>query len=194
MARKVGKRQLRRPIITIIGEGRTEWWYMLHLRSLCGLSYDMKSQFFSVTSPKDMRKKIDEVLKEQGFAVCVFDMDVFENNSTSLLEYQSMISDYSNNDVLFCETMPSIEYWFLLHYVNKNGYLRTCSDAIKEFKKYMKSYRRREDFLENEQWVKDLISDGKLQNAISRARLFGRQSNCCFSNMYKVFELFKRKA
>ncbi|MDD4761154.1 MAG: RloB domain-containing protein, partial [Bacteroidaceae bacterium] len=93
---------------------------MLHLRSLCGLSYDMKSKFFSVTSPKDMRKKIDEVLKEQGFAVCVFDMDVFENNLTSLLEYQSLISDYSKNDVLFCETMPSIEYWFLLHYVNKN--------------------------------------------------------------------------
>lgn len=51
--------------------------------------------------------------------------------------------------MMFCfvkNYAPHIEYWFFRHYVNKNGYLRTCSDAIKEFKKYMKFYRRREDF------------------------------------------------
>ena len=69
-------RELRRPKITVIGEGLTERWYFNHLRSVKGFKYDCKPRFFSEQSYSEMEKLIDSVVGQGGFAVCVCDADV----------------------------------------------------------------------------------------------------------------------
>lgn len=45
---------MRRPKITVIGEGLTERWYFNHLRSVKGFKYDCKPRFFSEQSYSEM--------------------------------------------------------------------------------------------------------------------------------------------
>ena len=73
--------------------------------------------------------------------------------------------------------MPSIEYWFLLHYEDYTGllkgypavsnrlapYMKGCfTDSSKGFKQLLK----REKYLKDATWVKNLCADGKLLEAI----------------------------
>lgn len=76
MGRIRKERELRRPKITVIGEGLTERWYFNHLRSVKGFKYDCKPRFFSEQSYSEMEKLIDSVVGQGGFAVCVCDADV----------------------------------------------------------------------------------------------------------------------
>ena len=76
--------------------------------------------------------------------------------------------------------MPSIEYWFLLHFEDKTDlfknyraisnilapYIKPCfADPTKNLKKLLKQ----EKYLQDSTWVKNLCFGGKLDAAIERA-------------------------
>jgi hypothetical protein len=48
-------------------------------------------------------------------------------------------------------------------------------------------YKKKEAFLQNDKWVDDLCSNGKLGKAIARAKNFGKVGQS-YSNVYKAFE------
>lgn len=190
MARLVNKRAQKMPLITVIGEGLTEQYYFRHIRSIFGYRYVLKPYFFGTTSLREMERKIIEIIEGNGIAICVFDSDVAKRNEAEKKKLNSLFKKYGNKaSVVFCHSLPSIEYWFLLHYRNTNRAFRDADDVEHKLKSFIKNYKKDTKFLENERWVDGLCADRKLESAIERARKFS-ESGESYSNIYKAFDIF----
>jgi hypothetical protein len=87
----------------------------------------------------------------------------------------------------FCPSLPSIEFWFLLHYLDTNRYFKDAKDAELALRKYIQEYEKTATFLEKEKWVRDLCANNRLGIAMQRARKQVEDGGS-YSNIYKVFE------
>ena len=184
------ERELKRPRITVIGEGLTERWYFEHLRNLKGFRYDCKPRFFSHQSYEQMSKLIDWVLQNGGIAVCVCDADITRTNEERNKVFKEMKKRYSKKErVLICDSMPSIEFWFLIHYLNTSRYLKDADDVIRVLRKYIPGYEKTGAFLEKAQWVAEMSADNRLEDACIRASHLGPESDS-YSEIYKAIRLF----
>lgn len=192
MSRSVGKRPQKAPVITLIGEDITELYYFKHIRTLYGYRYTLKPYFFCAISLQDIDRKISEVINSDGVAICVFDTDVSKRVDAEKKKFTALLKKYSKKkNVIFCDSLPSIEYWFLLHYQNSNKHFYDSKAVEKELKTFMGNYDKRTVFLEKEKWVSDLCSDNKLETAILLSKDFGNESPS-YTNIYKAFEKFKQ--
>ena len=190
MARKIRERKIKAPNVTIIGEGLTERCYFKHLKSLKGYRYTCKPRNFSQQSIDDLQKQIDKVLTDDGVAVCVFDADVAREKPAERKKLEAMQKKYAGNEqVVLCDSMPSIEFWFLIHYLNTNKYFASSADVIKILRRYLPDFSKHEIYLSKEKWVVDMIADGKQDTAMERAKTFGMTGES-YSNIYKAFEKF----
>lgn len=171
MARRIKERELKNPMITIIGEGATERYYFTHLKRLRGYNYVCKPRNFTEQTFDEMQKQIDRVLADNGIAVCVFDADVTRTRPAEKIKYDDMRRKYAKNpSVILCDSMPSIEFWFLLHYLNTNRYFATSDDVIIVLRRYISNFSKHQSFLSKEGWVSELLTDGKINQAITRAK------------------------
>ena len=190
MARVRKEREIKRSRITVIGEGLTERWYFEHLRTIKGYRYDCKPRFFAHQSYEEMEKLIDWVLQNGGIAVCVCDADITRTNEERCKKLQEMKGRYAKNDRVFiCDSMPSIEFWFLIHYMNTRKYFKDSDSVITVLRKFIPGYEKTGAFLEKLTWVADLCADERLKEACRRASLLG-PGNDAYSEIYKVIELF----
>lgn len=193
MARKTQQRSLRQPEITIIGEGATERFYFTNLRRLKDYRYTCKPRNFTEQSLDEIQKQVDRVLADRGIAVCVFDTDITRNNPTERAKFEALCQKYKDRkDVIICDSMPSIEFWFLLHYLNTNRYFATSDDVIDVLHKYIPDFSKQEKFLSKEKWVADLLADHRLETAIQRSQAFGTEGES-YSNLPKAFEVIEDK-
>lgn len=190
MARKIKERNIKSPAITIIGEGLTERCYFTHLKRLSNYRYTCKPRNFAQQSIDDLQKQ-DKVLADDGIAVCVFDADVARDKVAEKKKLTEMCRKYANRkDVIICDSMPSIEYWFLIHYLNTNRHFASSHDVVKTLQRYIPDFSKHESFLSKEKWVAEMISDDKLAQAIERAKKFGTDGES-YSNVYRAFEKFE---
>ena len=167
MARGRKEREIKRSRITVIGEGLTEKWYFEHLRSIKGFRYDCKPRFFTQQSYSEMSKLIDWVLENGGIAVCVCDADITRTNPTEQARLKELKQKFSNNDnVIICDSMPSIEFWFLIHYLNTSKYFNDSKEVIQALRRWLPEYSKSGAMLEKPQWVLNLCSDGKLEKHV----------------------------
>ena len=171
------RREITTPRYTLICEGATEQHYFEHLNKLGKTSVTIKNNNCKKnTKTDDIEYKIKEVLANHGRALCVFDDDVEE--------IRNFLDKYKDNKrVLICNSMPSIEYWFLLHYSNKNGKI-SAKDALKNLQEYIPNYDKTVKFLRQEKWVADMLPH--LNDACQRARNNTNQPS--YTNVYKIFE------
>lgn len=190
MSRIRRERALRQPRITVIGEGLTERWYFTHLRSIMGFRYDCKPRFFTHQSYGEMRKLTDWVLQNGGIAVCICDADITRTNDDESKHLKEMKEAYADNDrVCICDSMPSIEFWFLIHYLNTSRYFNNSSAVIQELRRFVSNYAKTGEFLEKPQWVAELCAGRKLATACERASNLDPESES-YSNIYKAIKLF----
>ena len=170
MARKTSLKQRRSPIPTIIGAGITEQWYFTHLKALRGYRVKIRPRFFGTETAAGLDKKIEEVLYNEGVAICVYDADVSTWNETERKKLAALQKKYEGNaSVLLCDSLPSIEYWFLLHYKHTTRHFGTSKAVIKELKKYIPQYDKAEQFLGNPKWVADMSGEGRQEQACEYA-------------------------
>lgn len=170
MARKTSLKQRRSPIPTIIGAGITEQWYFTHLKALRGYRVKIRPRFFGTETTAGLAKRIEEVLQDEGIAICVFDADVSTWNEVEHKKLDTLRKKYKDNpSVLLCDSMPSIEFWFLLHYKNTTRHFGTSKAVIKELRKYLPQYDKTEQFLSNQKWVEDMSGEGRLEQACANA-------------------------
>lgn len=189
MARKIRERKLKSPNITIIGEGATERFYFTHLKRLNGYNYMCKPRNFTKQSLEDIQSQVERVLSDDGIAVCVFDADVTRIKPAEKIKLNNMQRKYSGNpSVIICDSMPSIEFWFLLHYLNTNRYFASSDATISLLQKFIPAFCKQQTFLSQETWVRELVKDNKLQTAISNAKSIGDQGES-YSNIFKLFSL-----
>lgn len=192
MARSVENRKQQKRSVTILGEGLTEQYYFTHIRTLFGYHYTIKPYFFSVTSLAEMDKKISEAISDGGFAIAVFDADVSSRNEVEKKKLESIRKKYAKKkNVILCDSMTSIEYWFLLHFENTNRHFKDSAATEQELKKHITDYEKKVKFLQNFKWVSELCADGKLETAINRAKAFDHSGES-YSDVYKAFELLNK--
>lgn len=193
MARKTSIRTKRNPIPTIIGAGITEQWYFTHLHRLKDYRVKIRPRYFGTETAKGLAKRIEEVLHDGGFAICVFDADVSTWNEAERLNLNALRRKYKDNpSVLLCDSLPSIEYWFLLHYRNTNRYYGTSQAAIEDLKGFIPQYDKAEKFLQQEKWVAEMAGEGQLEEACTRAEAFGTDGGS-YTNVYKVIDVINKK-
>lgn len=191
MARKIENRIQKRRSVTLIGEGITEQYYFTHIRNLFSYRYTIKPYYFSVTSLVEMDKKIAEAIQDGGFAIAIFDADVASRNEAEKKKLESIRKKYANRkNVLLCDSLTSIEYWFLLHYENTNRFFKDSAATEKALRKYISDYEKKEKFLQEMKWVSDLCADEKLESAKTRAEAFGHTGDS-YSEIYRAFDFFK---
>ncbi len=189
MARRIKERKLKNPTITIIGEGATERYYFTHLKRLRGYNYVCKPRNFTEQTFDEMQKQIERVLADNGIAVCVFDADVTRTRPAEKTKFEDMKRKYADNPaVILCDSMPSIEFWFLLHYLNTNRYFATSDDVIDVLHRYMPNFSKHQSFLSKEAWVSELLADNRLDTAIANANTIGMEGES-YSRLPKLFSL-----
>lgn len=171
------QRQIYTPHYTLVCEGYTEFHYFKHLNRLGKTSVVIKKNYCKLKGEIEaIKQKIDEILRNNGRALCVFDADVDE--------VRNFLNNYKNTPkVLICDSMPSIEYWFLLHYEEKYGAM-TSKEVLTNLKKYVINYDKTEHFLKQPSWVEDMLP--YLNSACQRAR--NNIDGASYSNVYKIFE------
>ena len=193
MTRRIDNRNQKNHSVTILGEGLTEQYYFTHIRTLFDYHYTIKPYYFSVTSLVEMDKKITEAVTDGGFAIAVFDADVAHRNEAEKKKLESIRRKYANKkNVVLCDSLTSIEYWFLLHYENTNRHFKDSAATENELRKHIPEYEKKAKFLEELKWVSDLCSEGKLELAQTRAKFFGEEGES-YSNVYKAFELLEKQ-
>lgn len=189
--RKQAQKEIK-PGIYILGEGKTEQYYFTHIKSLLGYKYNVKPRLCRNTSIDEIRCKIEELIKDLVFIICVFDLDVINRDNKEKAKYDKLINKYKRyNNILFCTSLPSIEYWFLLHYEKTNKYFKDSEAVAKELKKYIKDYNKKEDYLKKTKWVEELLKDNKLEKAIERAKQNPDKSGS-YTNIYEAIEKIRQ--
>ena len=108
---------------------------------------------------------------------------------TNLQKERSWKPCKRNMQVILCDSMPSIEFWFLIHYLNTNKYFASSTDVIKVLRRFLPDFSKHETYLAKEKWVVDMIANGKQDIAMDRAKGFGMTGES-YSNIYKAFEKF----
>lgn len=171
--------------IYILGEGITEKYYFQHLKSIYGFKCIVRPRFFGNTCCDKFEKEIKSLLQGDIKIICVLDADVSKRNAVENQKLTKLRKKYiKNSNVKFCESMPSIEYWFLLHYVDTCPACTLSREVERSLKNYISNYEKSKDFLENERWVKDMSDQrGSLKNAITRAKKYDSKSPS-YSDIY----------
>lgn len=192
MTRKVGKRQILPPRKRAIGAGITEYWYLKHLKRILDLNIDLYPRLFGNESMPHIKKLINESLKDGVDIVCLFDEDVKQWNDVESQRIKDLHIEFDDNEhVILGSSMPSIEYWFLLHYEKTNRHFKTSKDASKALRKYIPEYEKKKDFLYSEKWVYSMLKDNRLETALDRAEFFGRQDGMSYTDVWKVIKKIK---
>lgn len=191
MARKINTKTPFRPHLIVVGAGITEYWYLKHLKKKKGYGYVLKPSLFGDESMQTIQNRISEALEYGSMVVCVFDEDVRQWNDIEKKRMDEIHRRYDKNcNVTIASTMPSIEYWLLLHFENTNRHFGTSAKVIESLKKHLSGFDKKEHYLKQEKWVESLLAENRQEKAVGRAKAFGR-SGQSYSDMWKGMDKFE---
>lgn len=172
MARKINRRKGKFRL-AIIGEGITEWHYFNNLKQEKRFPYKLTPDLPKHSDYKYIFQKAGQ-LTNDGYdeVFCVLDVDVFKKDRKKEQQYQKdRLKLLKDPRIKIFESMPCIEYWFLLHYKNYSTKIYPTYDSLKtELKKYLPEYDKSNEYFEKVKIYQKLISEGNISKAISSAQ------------------------
>jgi len=169
----------------IIGEGITEQYYFTHLKQIKSYRCFVKPRFFGKTNIVQIAKQVQKLLMGDIAVICIFDADVSQRNKVEELKFQQFKKKYAKNkNVIICDSLPSIEFWFLLHFVQTNKSFTNSRSVEIELLKHINHYDKSKTFLENGKWVEKLVNN--LDDAVSYAQNMDVVEGGSYSNIYKA--------
>lgn len=200
----------------ISGGTNTERYYFIHINDTTDYKFNIKPEYFGneASYPEEFPKRISMILKDNPDAkiFCVFDLDTVYGNKANQEKHtrfeSSINNEIANGSVVLCPSMPSIEYWFLLHFENRTQLIKTCGKTMQKLlEPYMLPYfpnsngkrllniLKSEEFVKAPDWVVKLCENDKLDDAIKRAEkditdadANGDLKQHSYSYLYKVFK------
>ena len=203
------------PLLPFVVSGgqNTERYYFIHISNLTDYKFKIVPEYFGDESnyTEVFPKRIKGILEKNTDAkiFCVFDWDTIFDNDDNLNKHKAFESeiqtDIDNGSVILCPSMPSIEYWFLLHFDNHTQLIKTNGNAIGFLAPHIKSWfasdkklsriLKSEKYILSPHWVEKLCSDDKLELAIERAETninIAKENNELDNQSYTyVYKLFK---
>ena len=127
------KRALKQSII-VIGEGITEKYYFQHLKRLANYKITVRPRFFHKTN------SISHYIKKVVEVICVFNADGWKRNQKEKEYLNILYSEYGQSkNVIICDTLPAIEYSFLIHFVHTNRRFNNYKDLRNTLRRYLES-------------------------------------------------------
>lgn len=180
-----------RESIYVIGEGLTEKYYFQHLKKAKGYSCVVRPRFFSnKNSIYYLEKRTKELLLADVTVICAFDSDVAQRNKEEKKLLRNFIAKYrTNRNVIICDSLPSIEFWFLLHFKKTNKHFPNYNAIRTELRKFITGYDKTEKFLLQDNWVKTLAD--KQESAIKNSKIL-KPDEGSYSNIYRAIELLEK--
>ena len=185
--------------IAIIGEGETEWWYFDTLRIACRYKFKVAPDFPQHSDIPHMAKLAEEYVKrDTDYVVCLVDMDRLLRVPAEMATYQQL-KKKSPSNVIWIETNPCTEFWFLLHFLPQisTKHYETYEDVLPDLQHYMPEYEKTARYFKKNNLYKYLTENGDLGRAIGYAEELTRLSEAspedkmAYSQMHLVFELIK---
>ncbi len=159
--------------IAIIGEGETEWFYFDSLRIARRYPFKVAPDFPQHSDVKHILKLLTSYLNQQyDFVVCLFDMDRLLRFPSEMQMYQRAKKKFGTkkyaSKVMFVETNPCTEFWFLLHFLPNVVCRRyeTYEQLLPELRKFMPGYEKTKRYFIRTNLYKYLIENGDLERAI----------------------------
>jgi len=154
----------------VLGEGITEQWYLNHLKKHNGYRFSIRPSLFADIGIEKAEGIIDELLSGGCDQVTFLtDYDIIVNQGKKG-EFEKLVNKYKNiKEVLICDSMPSIEYWFLLHFAYTTKEFVSCDEIVKDLKNYIPDYSKKKSYLEKDKWFNQLIKNNSLNKAIFNA-------------------------
>lgn len=129
--------------------------------------FSIKPSLFADISIEKAERVIDELL-DGGCDHITFltDYDTIVSQDKKK-KFDELVKRYSGyEEVLICESMPSIEIWFLLHFAFSTQEFTSFKDIERVLKEKLPDYEKTKEFLMQERWFKDLIANGGLAKAM----------------------------
>jgi len=183
--------------IAIIGEGETEWWYFETLRIACRYKFKVAPDFPQHSDIPHMAKLAEDYVKrETDYVVCLVDMDRLLRLPKEMATYQQL-KKRSRRNVIWIETNPCTEFWFLLHFLPQlsTKHYETYEDVLPDLQRYMPGYEKTARYFRKNNLYKYLTEHGDLQRALTYAEELSRLSEAtpedkiAYSQMHRVFNL-----
>ena len=200
----------------ISGGTNTERYYFIHINDKTEYKFNIRPKYFGDESnyTEAFPKRIKEIMKANNDSriYCVFDWDTIYGDEMKLKKHGAFEklfqTEISKGTVVLCPSMPSIEYWFLLHFEDYTDLLKDypavsnrlaphIKSCFADSSKGLKQLLKKEKYLKDSTWVVNLCANGKLLDAIKRAGEnikkaieTGELEKQSYSYVYKVFEKF----
>ena len=198
----------------ISGGTNTERYYFTHINDTTEYKFNIRPKYFADESnyTEAFPKRIKEILNANADPkiFCVFDWDTIYGIDAKIKKHEDFEKQFQteidNGNVVICPSMPSIEYWFLLHFEDYTNILKDypavsarlaphIKPCFPNSSKKLKQLLKMRKYLEDSTWVKNLCSNGKLEVAIKRAEdnikaaeEAGDLANQSYSYVYKAFK------
>ena len=175
----------------ISGGKNTERYYFQHVSELTQYKFTVVPEYFGDEAQytEVFPQRIERIIEKNSGAkvYCVFDWDTVYGNpqrEANHVRFKKEIEKYlEDGSVVLCPSMPSVEYWFLLHFEDCHDFLRGWRDISNKLAPHIKlcfAYQplngikfkdllKREEYLKDKRWVEELCKDGKLELAMRRA-------------------------
>lgn len=186
-------RRKRRPIIYIICEGKeTETLYLKHFRSrnclvdIVPIPSKHKAAEHLVKHAKSLISQSNYYPKDGDQLWCVFD-----RNDNKDHELQAAVVYAQKQGYNIAYSNPSFEYWYLIHFEKRNGYLKDSDTVIDILKRngYLANYEKSVDVYEQLQAHQQIA----IERAKERVDQLGKDKTAvisCDSNpVTTVYEL-----
>lgn len=196
MARQKGRKQVKFKV-AIVGEGITEWHYFNDLKQNRKYTYEIKPSIPKHSDFKSIFSKAEE-LAEEGYdkIYCVLDLDIIRADKSISEEYLKLKRAVEKKDqIKVFETMPCIEYWFLIHFKDFSTKIYPTYDSLKEeVKGYLPNYDKTHEYFRKVRIYTTLVTNGDLNKACDTSRKLRQEKEesdnelCPFSEIDLVIE------
>jgi len=192
MGRRIQRNIQLKSGVFVVGEGITEQYYFTHLKQINKYKCIVKPRFFGKTDISQIEKTVKKLLMGDVTVICVFDADISKRNKEENRKLVLFKKCYKNEEcVIICDSLPSIEFWFLLHYVKTNKHFINSKSVEQELQKHLKNYNKTQKFLEDSKWVEELSKN--IVTAQNNAKSLEIHDGYSYSNVYKAIDKLEGK-
>lgn len=180
--------------VAIIGEGETEWFYFDSLRIAQRYPFKVAPDFPSHSDISHILNLTKRYLLEQyDYIVCLIDMDRIRQVPKEFAVYMAAKNKKEFSKVMFVETYPCTEFWFLLHFLPKlsTKLYRSCDELLPELRKYMPGYEKTKNYFRKTKLFDYLKANGDLGMAMKNAEKLCQLSHDNLKDQVSYSEICK---